>query len=76
VLLRVVDIGLRGGWAEFEGHPIQLPHLQLDHFKPRRADNLSNGNDQLKKATASADGEKVPSSAAEQIDSVAKSASR
>ncbi|KIM30785.1 hypothetical protein M408DRAFT_327763 [Serendipita vermifera MAFF 305830] len=34
VLLRVVDIGLRGGWAEFEDHPIQLPHLELDRLKP------------------------------------------
>ncbi|KAJ7125314.1 OPA3-domain-containing protein [Mycena epipterygia] len=26
---RVVEIGLRGGWAEFEGTPLQLPHIQL-----------------------------------------------
>ncbi|KAK7057712.1 OPA3-domain-containing protein [Favolaschia claudopus] len=26
---RIVDIGLRGGWAEFEGTPLQLPRVQL-----------------------------------------------
>jgi len=28
ILERVVEIGLRGGWAEFEGTPIQLPRIQ------------------------------------------------
>jgi hypothetical protein len=76
VLLRVVDIGLRGGWAEFENHPIQLPHLQLDHFKPGRTGNLSSGNDRLEKATASIDAEKVSSSVAKHVDSVANSTRR
>ncbi|PVF98965.1 OPA3-domain-containing protein [Serendipita vermifera] len=35
VLLKVVDIGLRGGWAEFEKHPIQLPYPDLEKFKAR-----------------------------------------
>ncbi|CAK5266078.1 unnamed protein product [Mycena citricolor] len=26
---RIVDFGLRGGWAEFEGTPLQLPHVDL-----------------------------------------------
>jgi hypothetical protein len=73
VLLRVVDIGLRGGWAEFEEHPIQLPHLQLDHFKPGRTGNLSTGTDQLMRATASIDSEKVSPSVAKQVDSVVNS---
>ncbi|CAG7846367.1 SubName: Full=Uncharacterized protein {ECO:0000313/EMBL:CCA69037.1} [Serendipita indica DSM 11827] len=34
VLLRVVEIGLRGGWAEFEQNPIQLPQPDVDKFKP------------------------------------------
>ncbi|EPS98368.1 hypothetical protein FOMPIDRAFT_1037540 [Fomitopsis schrenkii] len=29
ILERVVEIGLRGGWAEFEGTPLQLPRIQL-----------------------------------------------
>ncbi|KAG6839648.1 hypothetical protein H0H93_005192 [Arthromyces matolae] len=28
ILQRVVDIGLRGGWAEFEDAPIQIPRIQ------------------------------------------------
>ncbi|KAF7362412.1 OPA3-domain-containing protein [Mycena venus] len=26
---RIVEFGLRGGWAEFEGTPLQLPRVQL-----------------------------------------------
>jgi len=29
ILERVVEIGLRGGWAEFEGSPVQLPVVNL-----------------------------------------------
>ena len=29
ILERVVEIGLRGGWAEFEGTPLMLPRVQL-----------------------------------------------
>jgi len=29
ILERVVEIGLRGGWAEFEGTPLALPLIQL-----------------------------------------------
>lgn len=29
ILERVVEIGLRGGWAEFEGTPLQLPRIEL-----------------------------------------------
>jgi optic atrophy 3 protein len=76
VLLRVVDIGLRGGWAEFEGHPIQLPHLQLDHFKPGKTGDLSSGNDQLERATASVDSKKGSPSVAKQVGSVANSTKR
>ncbi|KAF9653871.1 OPA3-domain-containing protein [Thelephora ganbajun] len=28
ILERVVEIGLRGGWAEFEGTPLMLPRIQ------------------------------------------------
>lgn len=29
ILERIVEIGLRGGWAEFEGTPLMLPRIQL-----------------------------------------------
>jgi hypothetical protein len=29
ILERLVEIGLRGGWAEFEGSPVQLPIVNL-----------------------------------------------
>ncbi|KAL1661681.1 optic atrophy 3 protein-domain-containing protein [Schizophyllum commune] len=29
ILERVVEIGLRGGWAEFEGEPVKLPRVSL-----------------------------------------------
>jgi len=29
ILERVVEIGLRGGWTEFESTPLQLPRIQL-----------------------------------------------
>jgi len=29
ILERVVEIGLRGGWVEFEGTPLMLPRIQL-----------------------------------------------
>ncbi|KAG6864212.1 hypothetical protein C0991_011522 [Blastosporella zonata] len=29
ILQRVVEIGLRGGWAEFEDTPLQIPRIQL-----------------------------------------------
>ncbi len=29
ILQRVVEIGLRGGWAEFEDTPLQLPRVTL-----------------------------------------------
>ncbi|KAF5311441.1 hypothetical protein D9611_011651 [Ephemerocybe angulata] len=34
ILERVVEIGLRGGWAEFEGTPLQLPRVQLTSLHP------------------------------------------
>lgn len=30
ILTKVVEIGLRGGWAEFEETPLRLPRIQLD----------------------------------------------
>jgi hypothetical protein len=75
ILLRVVDIGLRGGWAEFEDHPIQLPHLQLDHFKPGKRGDLASSDGRLETATASIDRQTVSPSIPEQVDS-AKSTRR
>ena len=31
ILQRVVEIGLRGGWAEFEGTPLPIPRIDLRH---------------------------------------------
>ncbi|KAG6889161.1 hypothetical protein C0995_003339 [Termitomyces sp. Mi166 len=38
VLQRIVEIGLRGGWAEFEEKPLQIPRIQLN---PTPADKSS-----------------------------------
>ena len=34
ILERVVEIGLRGGWAEFQGTPLQIPRIQSSESKP------------------------------------------
>jgi len=34
ILERVVEIGLRGGWAEFQSTPLQLPRIQLVPRQP------------------------------------------
>jgi len=34
ILERVVEIGLRGGWAEFQDTPLQLPRIQLVPQRP------------------------------------------
>ena len=34
ILQRVVEIGLRGGWAEFEGTPLPLPRIDLTKKPP------------------------------------------
>ncbi|RPD55701.1 OPA3-domain-containing protein [Lentinus tigrinus ALCF2SS1-7] len=34
ILQRVVEIGLRGGWAEFEGTPVPLPFIDLTKKPP------------------------------------------
>ena len=34
IVQRVVEIGLRGGWAEFEGTPVPLPHIDLTKKPP------------------------------------------
>ncbi|KAJ7687548.1 optic atrophy 3 protein-domain-containing protein [Mycena olivaceomarginata] len=40
---RIVEFGLRGGWAEFEGTPLQLPRVQLvppqNHIDLRDSDS-------------------------------------
>ena len=43
ILQRVVEIGMRGGWAEFEGTPLQIPRIQLagppsDEHPPKTID--------------------------------------
>ena len=34
ILERVVEIGLRGGWAEFQDTPLLLPRIQLAPHQP------------------------------------------
>ncbi|RDB19495.1 OPA3-like protein [Hypsizygus marmoreus] len=34
ILQRVVEIGLRGGWAEFEDTPLQIPRIQVSSYQP------------------------------------------
>lgn len=45
ILERVVEIGLRGGWAEFEGTPLTLPRIQfappIDHTSSSSVDDSS-----------------------------------
>jgi len=45
ILTRVVEIGLRGGWAEFEGTPLILPKIQLapTHHPLSMVDSRSDG---------------------------------
>lgn len=37
ILERVVEIGLRGGWAEFEDTPLALPRIQLNPSRPSQS---------------------------------------
>ena len=34
ILERVVEIGLRGGWAEFQDTPLHTPRIQLTPHRP------------------------------------------
>ena len=34
ILDRVVEIGLRGGWAELQDTPLQIPRIQLNIGRP------------------------------------------
>ncbi|KDQ59828.1 hypothetical protein JAAARDRAFT_33401 [Jaapia argillacea MUCL 33604] len=43
ILERVVEIGLRGGWAEFEDTPLAIPRIQLSPTRRSPAPN-SNSN--------------------------------
>ncbi|KAL0947762.1 hypothetical protein HGRIS_013840 [Hohenbuehelia grisea] len=45
ILQRVVEIGLRGGWAEFEDTPIPLPRVQLVPPRNRPPSDASNNAD-------------------------------
>lgn len=45
ILERVVEIGLRGGWAEFQDSPVQLPRVQLGRRPGGSASTLSIENE-------------------------------
>ncbi|KAJ6497490.1 optic atrophy 3 protein-domain-containing protein [Mycena sanguinolenta] len=47
---RIVEFGLRGGWAEFEGTPLQLPRIQLVPPQTTRIDLKSNSDSDSKKS--------------------------
>jgi hypothetical protein len=45
ILEHVVEIGLRGGWAEFEGSPVQLPIVNLaPHRQSATATTAASGS--------------------------------
>ncbi|KZT74082.1 OPA3-domain-containing protein [Daedalea quercina L-15889] len=65
ILERVVEIGLRGGWAEFEGTPLQLPRVQL--ARPRRTSSSASestdpGDPSTDTASSPSDNSEDPSS--------------
>ncbi|KAG8848140.1 hypothetical protein FRC20_002628 [Serendipita sp. 405] len=43
ILLRVIDLGLKGNWAEFEKNPIQLPPMDLEKLKPISSSTATGG---------------------------------
>ncbi|KAH9857468.1 OPA3-domain-containing protein [Lenzites betulinus] len=45
ILQRVVEIGLRGGWAEFEGTPLPLPRIDLVKKPPTSSDLHGSSSD-------------------------------
>ncbi|KAJ7270125.1 OPA3-domain-containing protein [Mycena haematopus] len=45
---RIVEFGLRGGWAEFEGTPLQLPRMQLVPPQSTRIDLSDSDSDNKK----------------------------
>ncbi|KAF7350962.1 OPA3-domain-containing protein [Mycena sanguinolenta] len=47
---RIVEFGLRGGWAEFEGTPLQLPRIQLVPPQTTRIDLDSDSDSDSKKS--------------------------
>jgi len=60
ILERVVEIGLRGGWTEFESTPLQLPRIQLTPHRPHppptdetSASQNPNDNDHISNPTPS-----------------------
>ena len=58
--MKVVDIGIQGGWAEFKDHPIQLPPLHLDRLKGlpdplKPQDSSQSSSDRLRDLSAVVD---------------------
>ncbi|KAI0823852.1 OPA3-domain-containing protein [Trametes gibbosa] len=45
ILQRIVEIGLRGGWVEFEGTPLPLPRIDLVKKPPPSSDPQDSGAD-------------------------------
>ena len=41
ILETVVEIGLRGGWAEFQDTPLCLPRIQLAPTSPSSSDDIT-----------------------------------
>ncbi|OBZ75957.1 OPA3-like protein, partial [Grifola frondosa] len=51
ILERVVEIGLRGGWAEFEDTPMPLPRIQLVPSRPPSQESPAPPSDTLPPGT-------------------------
>lgn len=68
ILERIVEIGLRGGWAEFENTPLALPRIQLtpSHSNSSTQDpSSSDATPDVHGATSQADADRPSSSRTE-----------
>ena len=51
ILERIVDIGLRGGWAELQDTPLQIPRIELAHHLRSSLSNSPVQNPSLEPAS-------------------------
>ncbi|KAI0373135.1 OPA3-domain-containing protein [Pilatotrama ljubarskyi] len=51
ILQRVVEIGLRGGWAEFEGTPLPIPRVDLVKRPPSSESQSSSDSSDTRSST-------------------------
>ncbi|KAI0355155.1 OPA3-domain-containing protein [Trametes cingulata] len=60
ILQRVVEIGLRGGWAEFEGTPLPIPRVDLVKKPPSSGSQASNDTHDTSSSPSSSSGSPSP----------------